>query len=65
MKITKANKGMFCKNVSVITIFDKLKLLFTPMIKSHNEDGNVNYKMDKKGHIYVYKIEPKKEVETA
>ena len=62
MKITKANKGMFCKNVSVITIFDKLKLLFTPMIEFHNPDGKVYYKADKKGRIYLFKIEPKKEV---
>ena len=62
MKITKANKGMFCKNVSVITIFDKLKLLFTPMIEVHTPDGIIWYKVDKKGHIYLFKIEPKKEV---
>ena len=46
----------------IITIWDKIKLLLTPMIEVHTPDGKVYYKVDKKGRIYLFKIEPKKEV---
>jgi hypothetical protein len=32
------------------------------MIEVHTPDGKVYYKADKKGCIYLFKIEPKKEV---
>jgi hypothetical protein len=46
----------------IITIWDKIKLFLTPMKKMESVDGTIHYKRDKNDCIYLYKIDPKKEV---